>query len=347
MIELVNVSKEYYSKDKRIIALDNVSLRVSKGEIHGVIGYSGAGKSTLIRCINLLEKPDRGEVLYNNENLTLLGEKDLRNRRKKIGMIFQHFNLLPSRNVYENIAYPLKKENLSKELERKKIKELLELVELEDKELAYPSQLSGGQKQRVAIARALANNPEVLLCDEATSALDPKTTKSILGLLKKLRDDLDLTIILITHEMEVIKEICNKVSIMEKGKIVEQNDIVSIFSNSECDATKEFIESTSNIAKLEEILESDRNIFGLRAGDVLVKVQYVGELANEGILSQASRKFQIEISVIFGNFDVIGNVPLGELIVFFRGDGPQIEKGLNYFKEKGLKIEIIKRMGEI
>lgn len=347
LIKLVNVSKEFRQKNNSILALDNVNINVSKGEIHGVIGYSGAGKSTLIRCINLLEKPDKGQVLYKDEDITRLKESDLRQRRKKIGMIFQHFNLMPSRNVYENIAYPLKKERLSKEDEGRIIAELLEIVELDDKELAYPSQLSGGQKQRVAIARALANRPEVLLCDEATSALDPKTTKSILRLLKKLRDELDLTIILITHEMEVIKEICHKVSIMERGKIVEQSDVVSIFSNPRSEVTKEFIQTTSNKNKLDEILSGSNNTFGLRNDDILVRVQYVGDLANEGILSQASRLFNIEISVLFGNFDVIGNTPIGELIVFFRGEEEGVKKGLNYFIQKGLKIEIIKRNGEI
>jgi len=347
LIQLIDVSKVYKEKNKEIHALDNVSLHVDKGKIHGIIGYSGAGKSTLIRCINLLEKPTKGKVFFKDEDITYLKEKELRIKRKKIGMIFQHFNLMPSRTVYENIAYPLKGEKLTKNEEKTTVRELLKLVELEDKELSYPSQLSGGQKQRVAIARALANKPEVLLCDEATSSLDPKTTKSILSLLKKLRDDLGLTIILITHEMEVIKEICDMVSIMEDGKIVEVEDVVSIFSNPKNNSTKEFIETTSNISKLEEILKSGKNFFNLEEEDVLVKVQYVGETAKEGILSKASQKFDIEISVLYGNFDIIGDTPLGELIVFFRGEKEQVEKGLNYFKSKGLKIEIIKRKGEI
>ena len=337
IIKLRGLSKHYKNK----IAVDNLSLEINKGEIHGIIGYSGAGKSTLVRCINLLERPTSGRVIFKGEDLTSLPERELRLRRKKIGMIFQHFNLMPLRDVYGNIAYPLHGSGLSKEEQKKKVNELLELVGLRDKEKAYPSQLSGGQKQRVAIARALANDPEILLCDEATSALDPKTTKSILKLLKDLRDKLGLTIILITHEMEVIKEICDSVSVMEDGYLVEQGEVIKIFSNPKNGATKEFLQTTSNIVKMKELLELEKNIFNIGSGDVLVRVQYVGESAKEAILSQASRKFGINISVLFGNFDILEHTPLGELIVLFSGPGDKISEGLDYFREKGLQIEII------
>lgn len=342
MIQLKDVSKTFEGGFGNVQALKSVNIKVEKGEIRGIIGYSGAGKSTLIRCINLLEKPAEGQVLFKGEDLTLLPEKDLRQRRKRIGMIFQHFNLMPSRTVYKNIEYPLKGSDLSKAEKRDKIISLLELVGLRDKENAYPSQLSGGQKQRVAIARALANDPDMLLCDEATSALDPKTTKSILRLLRELKEKLGLTIVLITHEMEVIKEICDKVSVMEDGCIVEENDVVGIFSNPKATITRDFLDTTSNLPRLEDLLKDDEGLLKNKEG-VLVKVQYFGETAKDAILSQASRKFGIDISVLYGSFDIIGNTPVGELIVLFSGADDSINNGLEYFRTKGLKIEIIKQ----
>lgn len=341
LIELKNVSKVFNSGENKLYAVKDVSLKVNQGEIHGIIGYSGAGKSTLIRCINLLERPTDGKVLFKGEDLTLLKEKELRQKRKKIGMIFQHFNLLGSRNVYKNISYPLKGSGISKEEEGKKVRRLLKLVGLKHKEKAYPSELSGGQKQRVAIARALANDPEVLLCDEATSALDPKTTKSILKLLKDLRDELGLTIILITHQMEVIKEVCDRVSVMNEGRIVEEGDVVEIFSTPKEEITKEFLKTTANRGKIFEILGSGENIFNIEKEDVLTRVQYLGDAAKEAILSQASRKFEINASVLYGNIDILGRIPVGEMIVLFSGDQRNITSGINYFRESGLFVEII------
>ena len=225
MIEIIDAKKTFYVKNKEVKALKGVSLTIEDGDIYGIVGYSGAGKSTLIRLINAIEKPDSGQVLINGTDINKLSDKDLRNQRKKIGMIFQNFNLLNSVNVYENIAAPLKNHTgLSKEEIDIKVKELLKLVDLSDKEKAYPNQLSGGQKQRVAIARALSNDPEILLCDEATSALDPNTTKSILDLIKEIKKKFNITVVLITHQMEVVKYICNKVSVMDDGYIVEQGD---------------------------------------------------------------------------------------------------------------------------
>src|SRR5699024_1393445 len=255
MIELNNVEVIFQTDTQIIQAVDNVSLSIKKGDIFGVIGYSGAGKSTLVRTINLLQRPASGEVKVNGQNLLTLAPKELRQARKKIGMIFQHFNLMNARTVAGNVSYPLWKSGLTKSEIKRKVDELLELVGLSDKEHAYPSQLSGGQKQRVAIARALANDPEVLLCDEATSALDPKTTLSILELLKELNEKLDLTIVIITHEMHVIKEICNRVAVMEHGVVVEQDTIFNIFRNPQQKLTKDFIESASPIEKgIQEVL---------------------------------------------------------------------------------------------
>lgn len=341
MIEIIDVTKIFDDGKRKVEAVKEVNLKVNKGEIYGIIGYSGAGKSTLIRCINLLERPTRGKVLFKGEDLTLLKEKDLRESRKKIGMIFQQFNLLQSRNVYQNIAYPLKNSNLSKKDERKKVLELLELVGLEDKETAYPSQLSGGQKQRVGIARALANDPEVLLCDEATSALDPKTTKSILSLLKELRKRLDLTIILITHEMAVIKEICDRVSVMENGEIIEEGTIVKVFSEPSHPTTKEFLDTGSNRTKIHEILNLEENIFQIKAGDVLARVAYVGESTGEALISKVSRRYGLNASIIYGSIEFLSNTLVGELVIVFSGERDNIQSGLNYFRSKGLIVEVI------
>lgn len=341
MIEIVDVSKIFDDGKRKVEAVKDVDLKVNKGEIYGVIGYSGAGKSTLIRCINLLERPTSGRVVFKGEDLTLLKEKDLRERRKRIGMIFQHFNLFNSRNVYQNVAYPLRKSNLSKEDKRKKVVELLELVGLADKENAYISQLSGGQKQRVGIARALANDPEVLLCDEATSALDPKTTKSILSLLKELREKLDLTIIIITHEMGVIKEICDRVSVMEDGRVVEDGTTVQIFSAPENKATKEFLDISSNRSRIYETLNLKENIFNIKAGDVLARVAYVGESTGEALISKVSRKYNLNASILYGNLEILGNTPVGELIILFSGEEVCIQKSISHFREKGLIVEVI------
>ena len=229
MIELRGVSKTFVTGDQRIEACRNVNLTIEDGEIFGIIGFSGAGKSTLIRCINLLERPTSGSVWIDGREISGLREAELRRERKKIGMIFQHFNLMRSRTIFDNVAYPLKGSGMSRDQIGKKVGELLKLVELEDKAQAYPSQLSGGQKQRVAIARALANDPKVLLCDEATSALDPQTTQSILKLLKQVNHQLGITIVLITHQMSVIKEICDRVAVMEEGEIRETGRVIDLF----------------------------------------------------------------------------------------------------------------------
>ena len=255
MIELRHIVKRFESKAGTVTAVNDVSLHIEKGEVFGIIGFSGAGKSTLVRCINLLERPTSGEVLIDGTDITKLAAKELRGVRQKIGMIFQHFNLMPSRTVYENIEMPLKLTSLSAEERREKIRSLLELVELADKSEAYPSQLSGGQKQRVAIARALANDPKVLLCDEATSALDPKTTRSILKLLREVNSRLGITIVVITHQMDVVKFICDRAAVMEHGRVVEEGTILDIFANPKARVTKGFIDSASNVDDLYDMLE--------------------------------------------------------------------------------------------
>lgn len=276
MIELKDINKVFKDKNQNeFYAAKDVNLKINYGEIFGIIGFSGAGKSTVVRCINLLGRPTSGQVIVNEKNLLELSAKELREERKKIGMIFQHFNLMPSRTVFENIAFPLKHSGLSKKQVQEKVRELLTLVELADKESQYPSQLSGGQKQRVAIARALANNPKILLCDEATSALDPTTTKQILGLLKKLRDKLNLTIVIITHQINVVKDICDKVAVMEHGKVVETGDVFDIFANPQDEVTKRFIHSTTNLQKIEELISENSNVVQLKKGEKIIRLSYL------------------------------------------------------------------------
>ena len=274
MIQLKNISKSFISKNVKVDAVKNVDLTIVEGEIFGIIGFSGAGKSTLVRCINLLERPTKGDVIVNNKNLMKLSEKELRNERKKIGMIFQHFNLMKSRTVYENISYPLRGTNLNKDQINDKVRSLLKLVDLEDKADAYPSQLSGGQKQRVAIARALSNDPKVLLCDESTSALDPQTTKSILNLLKEVNRKFGITIVIITHEMQVVKEICHRVAVMENGEIVEEGDIFDIFALPKKEITKDFINTTSSLSKIYDLIEEKSPIVELEENEKILKLKY-------------------------------------------------------------------------
>ena len=275
MIQLKNISKSFISKNVKVDAVKNVDLTIVEGEIFGIIGFSGAGKSTLVRCINLLERPTKGDVIVNNKNLMKLSEKELRNERKKIGMIFQHFNLMKSRTVYENISYPLRGTNLNKDQINDKVRSLLKLVDLEDKADAYPSQLSGGQKQRVAIARALSNDPKVLLCDESTSALDPQTTKSILNLLKEVNRKFGITIVIITHEMQVVKEICHRVAVMENGEIVEEGDMFDIFALPKKEITKDFINTTSSLSKIYDLIEEKSPIVELEENEKILKLKYL------------------------------------------------------------------------
>ncbi|KAJ53090.1 D-methionine transport system ATP-binding protein [Clostridium tetanomorphum] len=341
MILLHNVKKSYFSNNNTINALNNISLQIDKGDIFGVIGYSGAGKSTLIRCINLLEKPTSGKVFVNNIELTNLKEKELRKCREKIGMIFQHFNLMNNRNVFKNIAYPLKGKSLTKEDIKNKITNLLKLVGLEDKAFAYPSQLSGGQKQRVAIARALANEPEVLLCDEATSALDPQNTKSILNLLKEINNRLNLTIVIITHQMEVVKDICNKVAIMENGEIVEKGSIVDVFAKPKTKIAKDFIANTMHYDNIFQLLNSNKFIKDSSHEGITVKISFIGQSTGQAFISKISIDYKIYANILFGNIEILQGIPIGNLIVKFNGIEEKIFKALEYLKENNINVEVL------
>ncbi len=341
MITFQDLSKTYEISGEKVEALKNVNLKIEKGKICGIIGFSGAGKSTLVRCINLLERPTAGKVFLGDTELTALSEKQLRIERKKIGMIFQQFNLFASRTVQQNIAYPLKYQGLKKEEINKKVKELLSLVGLEDKANMYPSQLSGGQKQRVAIARALANEPEVLLSDESTSALDPQTTKSILKLLKKLNETLGITIVVITHEMQVVKEICDKVVVMENGEVVEEGDVFQIFSNPQKKITKDFVDSTSNLSRIQDLIDDNVSITKLNEGECIMKFKYLEKNASEALVSQISRRFNLDVNIIFGSIELIGENPIGGLVSIVKGKNENIELAIKYLKEKNVGVEVI------
>lgn len=342
MINLKNVSKTFETKELSVHAVKDVSLTIEDGEVFGIIGFSGAGKSTLVRCINLLERPTQGEVIVSGKDLTKLSAKDLRQVRKKIGMIFQHFNLMRSRTVAQNVAFPLKKSGLSKEEIKKKVESLLELVDLKEKANSYPSQLSGGQKQRVAIARALANDPEVLLCDEATSALDPQTTQSILKLLKEVNQRLNLTIVLITHEMAVVKEICDRVAVMENGYVVEEGNILDVFSNPHQEITKNFINSTSSMHKIYELIDQNHPIVQIKKGETLIKLSYEPNNTGEALISKISRDFEVDTNIIFGNIEVIQGAPLGGLVIILGGEKANITKAIKCLCDNHVKVEVMK-----
>lgn len=342
MIELKHITKTFVTSKENVHACKDVSLTIQDGEIYGIIGFSGAGKSTLVRCINLLERPTSGQVMIDGADLTAMDEKELRIVRKKIGMIFQHFNLMRSRTVAQNIAYPLKGSGLSKEEIDQKVKSLLKLVELEEKENAYPSQLSGGQKQRVAIARALANDPKVLLCDEATSALDPQTTHSILSLLKEVNQKLGITIVLITHEMAVIKAICDRVAVMEQGHVVEEGNILDIFSTPQQPVTKNFIRSTSSISQIYELVEKNDPLVAIKENESLIILNYSGSSAGEALISIISRKFHVDANIVFGNVEIIANQAMGSLVVIISGELSHINEAVAYIREAGVKVEVLK-----
>lgn len=342
IIELKNIKKTFEQDGKKFNAVDDVSISIQKGEIFGIIGFSGAGKSTLVRVINLLGRPNSGTVLVRGKDFLSLSQKQLREERKKIGMIFQHFNLMKSRSVEENVAFSLKHSGLSKNQIKEKVSELLKLVEIEDKAKNYPSQLSGGQKQRVAIARALANEPDILLCDEATSALDPTTTKSILKLLKKLNQTLNLTIVIITHQMEVVKEICQRVAVMEKGKIVEQGDVFDIFSNPQNEVTKRFIKVTSNLTKIEQLIAENSPIVRLSPGEKLVRFTYITKNVAEPLISATSRLYEITMNIIFAEIDFVQGSPIGGTVAIISGKKESIERALEHIRQEDVCVEILK-----
>ena len=342
MIELKNISVTFQQKGAQVNAVRNVDLTVKKGDVYGIVGYSGAGKSTLVRVINLLQRPTSGEVIVNNTDLLQLTDKQLREKRKSIGMIFQHFNLMNSLSVFDNVDFPLKYSGKSKADRRKKVLELLDLVGIADKANAYPSQLSGGQKQRVAIARALANDPEILLCDEATSALDPKTTLQILSLLKELNRKLGLTIVLITHEMQVVKEICNKVAVMENGEIIESGNVVNIFSQPQRELTRDFIRTATHIDQALDTIFSQAKFSHLKENEIMIELSFIGDETDEPLIATLYSMFQVTANILYGNVEIIDNTPLGNLIIILSGEQSKRDEAIAYIQSQGVKVEILK-----
>lgn len=341
IIELKNIYKTFTDNGKSFNAVENANISIKKGEIYGIIGFSGAGKSTLVRTINLLGRPTSGTVTVRGKDFLALNAKELRQERKTIGMIFQHFNLMKSRTVEANVAFPLKHSGLSKEQINEKVHQLLQLVEIDEKSKQYPSQLSGGQKQRVAIARALANNPDILLCDEATSALDPTTTKSILKLLKKLNQQLGLTIVIITHQMEVIKEICEEVAVMENGIVVEQGEVFDIFSNPQNEVTKRFIRATSHLTKIEELIAENSPVIHLEKGEKLVRYTYLKKDVSEPIISATSRLYDVTMNIIFAEIDFVQNAPIGGTVAIVSGQAEAVVRALEHIRQEGVGVEVL------
>lgn len=326
LIQIKNLQKEYISHNNKVTALDNINLNISKGDIYGIIGMSGAGKSTLVRCINFLEKPTKGTVIIGDKDLSKLNEAQLRGVRHNVGMIFQQFNLLMQRNVEDNICFPLEISGISKKEGRKRAEELLELVGLSDKKKAYPSQLSGGQKQRVAIARALATNPEILLCDEATSALDPTTTRSILALLKDINNKLKITIIIITHEMAVVEEICDSVAIIDKGRLAENGTVEEVFSNPKTEAAKRLVYHSNTAVK---------EMTGKRC----IRIVFDGKSSFEPVIANMVLECRAQVNILFADTKDIKGQAFGQMVLQLPEDELQADKIINYLRNKNVNVE--------
>ena len=341
MIQLQHISKVYEGKN-RVEALKDINLSIKEGEIYGIIGHSGAGKSTLIRCINMLERPTSGAVIVDGTDLVSLSETELRKARKSIGMIFQHFNLLSSRTVYENVAFPLELQGLSKSQIKERVMPILDIVKLTDRMDNYPSQLSGGQKQRVGIARALASDPKVLLCDEATSALDPTTTQDILDLLKDINRKMNLTIIMITHEMQVIREICDHVAVIEGGYILEEGTVVDVFTTPREKTTREFIGSVvkEDLPKA-ALAHLDMQDTWAEGTAPVVRLKFTGNATDEPVVAGLVKRFGLDVSILFGGIDYIQDTSVGRLIIVLEGERSKVQEGLDYIKELPIGSEVI------
>ncbi|MBD1564148.1 methionine ABC transporter ATP-binding protein MetN [Vibrio sp. SA48] len=340
MIQINQVNKVFYQGTKQINALKDINLHIKQGTIFGVIGSSGAGKSTLIRCVNMLEAPTTGSVIIDGVDLTKLSKSELSKARRNIGMIFQHFNLLSSRTVFANVALPLELAGIDKSAIDNKVTELLQLVGLADKRDTYPANLSGGQKQRVAIARALASDPKVLLCDEATSALDPATTQSILELLKEINRSLNITILLITHEMDVVKSICHEVAIIGDGELVEKGTVGEIFAHPKTTLAHQFIRSTLDLSIPEDYqvrLQSTR----VANSYPLVRLEFTGATVDAPLMTQIARKFNIDVSILSSDLDYAGGVKFGMMVAELFGNEADDNAALEFLRENNVKVEVL------
>ncbi|WP_248404189.1 methionine ABC transporter ATP-binding protein [Butyrivibrio fibrisolvens] len=331
LIQVLNVSKTFKTKEGSVEALKNISLNIEKGDIFGIIGMSGAGKSTLVRCLNFLEKPTDGDVVIDGKSLGGMTEKELRKQRTDVAMIFQHFNLLMQSTVLDNVLFPMR---INKKPNKKKAMELLKEVGLEDKASAYPAQLSGGQQQRVAIARALANDPRILLCDEATSALDPKTTGEVLNLLKKINETHGITIVIITHSMSVVQEICNRVAIIDKGRVAEVGDVLEVFSNPQSEAAMRLVLSSGN----GEIPEMK--------GEHLVRIVFTENSSYEPVVANMVLKFSSPVNIMFTNTRDIGGIAQGQMVLQLPDDESLRNQMIQYLKDRKLEVQELSSMKE-
>ena len=348
IIKLENIDITFYQKRRTIEAVKDVSITINKGNIYGIVGYSGAGKSTLVRTVNLLQPPTSGtitigdDVTFSDGQVQLKGAK-LRQKRQKIGMIFQHFNLMSQKTARQNVAFALRHSSLSKEEKDKKVSELLELVGLSERAENYPSQLSGGQKQRVAIARALANDPEILISDESTSALDPKTTKQILTLLQDLNQKLGLTVVMITHEMQIVKDICHRVAVMQNGHLIEEGSVLDIFTSPKEALTQEFIKTATGIDEALVKIEKQDFIQTLPKNDLLVQLKYSGRSTDEPILNQIYKEFEVTANILYGNIEILADTPVGEMIVVLSGEPDALMGAQKAIVKAGIDLTVLKR----
>ncbi|MGU3289007.1 methionine ABC transporter ATP-binding protein [Acinetobacter radioresistens] len=335
MIEFKNISKHYQLKGQTIRALDQINLQIPNGSIFGIIGYSGAGKSTLIRLINLLERPDEGQVIIHQKDFTALDARTLRQERANIGMIFQHFNLLQTKTVAANIEMPMRLLGYSKAEREKRLNELLDFIDLKHKRDAFPDELSGGQKQRVGIARALANHPKILLCDEATSALDPQTTQSVLQLLKKINKEQGITIVMVTHEMDVIESVCDYVAVMEHGKVIETGSTLDIFSQPQHPTTRNFIQTVLQQQLPVNILNNLEN----QNHHSIYCLKFLGKSAQETVVQAVIKKFDLSLNILFANMTEIHGTVIGQMFIQLLGDPEVIQQAILFLENNGVQVE--------
>ncbi|MGT2896727.1 methionine ABC transporter ATP-binding protein [Streptococcus entericus] len=345
IIALEHIDITFHQKNKKIDAVKDVSVHIKQGDIYGIVGYSGAGKSTLVRAINLLQVPSAGQVTVDGDILfadgkVQLSSADLRKKRRNIGMIFQHFNLMAQKTARENVAFALKHSPLTKEERAEKVDDLLTLVGLAERADSYPAQLSGGQKQRVAIARALANDPKILISDESTSALDPKTTKQILSLLQELNQKLGLTIVMITHEMQIVKDICHRVAVMQNGELIEEGTVLDIFSHPKQDLTRDFIKVATGIDEALAKIYQQEIVKKLPAQSALVQLKYAGQMTDEPVLNDIDRRYQVTSNILYGNIEILDGVPVGELVAVLTGE--KLDQALLALEASGITTVILK-----
>ncbi|TPE41627.1 methionine ABC transporter ATP-binding protein [Streptococcus shenyangsis] len=346
IIKLDQIDVTFHQKKRTITAVKDVTIHIKEGDIYGIVGYSGAGKSTLVRVINLLQKPSAGKITIDDDvifdgEVTLTAEQ-LRRKRQDIGMIFQHFNLMSQKTAEENVAFALKHSGLSKEEKKAKVAKLLDLVGLADRAENYPSQLSGGQKQRVAIARALANDPKILISDESTSALDPKTTKQILALLQDLNQKLGLTVVLITHEMQIVKDIANRVAVMQDGHLIEEGSVLEIFSDPKQPLTQDFISTATGIDEAMVKIEKQEIVEHLSENSLLVQLKYAGASTDEPLLNELYKHYQVTANILYGNIEILDGTPVGELVVVLSGEKAALAGAQEAIRQAGVQLKVLK-----